>query len=340
MNENRGEVGEAIDAIAAEVGLSGAIRVDLAGRLAAQGAYGDANRAYGIANTVDTQFGVASGGKTLTALAVMSLVEDGLLSLDTTARSLLGDDLPLIDDRVTIEHLLSHRSGIGDYLDEDELDDNNDYVMTLPVHQLATTEQFIPMLDGHPMKFEPGTRFNYCNGSYIVLALLAERVSGVPYHDLVEQRVLGPAGLRNTAFIRSDELPASAALGYLFDDGLRTNLLHLPVRPNGDGGVYVTLADVHGLWEAIFAGRIVSEETVADMVRTRNPDPNPEEQYGLGVWLDDPAGTVSMHGFDAGAGFMSIRDREGRFTYTVIANQTRGAWPVSQRLGELVAEAR
>lgn len=335
-------MGEAIDRIASDVGLSGAIRLDLSGRLVAQGAYGYANRAYGVANTVDTQFGTASGGKTLTALAVMSLIEDGLLSLDTTARSLLGGDLPLIDDRVTIEHLLSHRSGIGDYLDEDELDDNNDYVMTLPVHQLATTEQFLPMLDGHPMKFEPGTQFNYCNGSYIVLALLAERVSGVPYHDLIEQRVLEPAGLTDTAFFRSDELPASAALGYLFDDGLRTNLLHLPVRPNGDGGVYFTLADIHELWDAMLTGRIVSEETVAEMVRSRNPDaePDPEEQYGLGVWLDDPAGTASMHGFDAGVGFMSVRDLDGRFTYTVISNQTRGAWPVSQRLGELAAEAR
>ncbi len=76
--------------------------------------------------------------------------------MDTTARSVLGADLPLIDDRVTVEHLLAHRSGIGDYLDEDELDDNNDYVLTVPVHELATTEQFLAVLDGHPMKHEPG----------------------------------------------------------------------------------------------------------------------------------------------------------------------------------------
>ena len=63
--------------------------------------------------------------------------------MDTPARSVLGTDLPLIDDRVTVEQLLAHRAGIGDYIDEDELDDTRKYVLTVPVHELATTEQFL-----------------------------------------------------------------------------------------------------------------------------------------------------------------------------------------------------
>ena len=79
---------------------------------------GLADRAHGVPFTADTRVAVASGAKGFTALTVMRLVEDGVLSLDTRARDLLGDDLPLIDDAVTVEHLLAHRSGIGDYLDE------------------------------------------------------------------------------------------------------------------------------------------------------------------------------------------------------------------------------
>jgi CubicO group peptidase (beta-lactamase class C family) len=331
------ELVELVDEIAADVGLSGVIRVDLDGQLAVQRAYGLAHRGLGVPNTVDTQFGTASGSKGLTALAVMSLVEGGDLALDTTARSLLGDDLPLIDDRVTVEHLLAHRSGIGDYLDEDELDDNNDYVMPVPVHELATTEQFLAVLDGHPPKFEPGERFNYCNGGFVVLALLAERASGVPFHDLVDGRVCRPAGMTDTSFLRSDELPGRAALGYLHDEGLRTNVLHLPVRGNGDGGVSTTAADVHVLWDAVFTGRIVSPEAAAEMMSARSDVPEMSMQYGLGFWLDDAAGTVSLHGFDAGVGFVSCHHRDGRFTYTVLCNQTRGAWPTSQRLAQLVA---
>jgi CubicO group peptidase (beta-lactamase class C family) len=330
-------LGDLVDEIAADVGFSGVIRVDLDGRLAVQRAYGLARRDLGVPNTVDTQFGIASGSKSLTALAVMSLVEDGVLGLDTTARSLLGADLALIDDRVTVEQLLAHRSGIGDYLEEDEDTDYNDYVLTVPVHELATTEQFLAVLDGHPMKHEPDAGFTYCNGDYMVLALLAERASGLPFHDLVDQRVCRPAGMSDTVFLRSDELPGRAALGYLHDDELRTNVFHLPVRGNGDGGIYTTAADVHALWDAVFAGRIVSLDTVAEMVRPHSDVADESMSYGLGFWLDESTNAVRMLGGDAGVGFVSTHHRDRRFTATVLCNQTRGSWPTSQRVNELLA---
>ncbi len=341
--ESSGSVGDRdgladlVDGVAAAEGLSGAIRIDLDGDIAVQQAFGLAHRGHGVPTTVDTQFAIASGTKGLTALTVMRLVEGGELGLDTTARSVLGADLPLIDPGVTVEHLLAHRSGIGDYLDEDEMADTNDYVLTVPVHELARTEQFLAVLDGHPMKFAPGEQFNYCNGGYVVLALIAERVSGVSFHDLVEQLVCHPAGMTDTSFLRSDELPGRAAVGYLDDQGLRTNVFHLPVRGNGDGGIYTTASDVHALWDAVFAGRIVSLSTVAEMVRPRSDTPDPPMQYGLGFWLNASTGAVSLHGFDAGVGFVSVRDRNHRFTHTVLSNTSRGAWPVSQRLDRLLA---
>lgn len=333
-------LGDLIDRIVTEEGLSGVVRIDLHGSVAVQRAYGLAHRGLGVPTSIDTQFAIASGSKGLTALTVMTLVERGELGLDTTARSVLGGDLPLIDGRVTVEQLLAHRSGIGDYLDEDEVDDMNDYVMTVPVHQLATTEQYLAVLDGHPMKHEPGERFVYCNGGYVVLALIAERVSGVAFHDLVEQRVCAPAGMIDTSFLRSDELPGRGAVGYVDNDGLRTNVFHLPVRGNGDGGIYTTADDVHALWDSVFAGRIVSAATVAEMVRPRGRAPGNSLAYGLGFWLNESTGAVSLHGFDAGVGFVSVREPSGRFTYTVLCNRSRGAWPVSQRLDALVSETR
>ena len=318
------QLGELVDEIAADVGVSGVIRVDLDGRAPVQRAYGLAHRGLGVPTTVDTQFGTASGSKGLTALVVMGLVARGEIALDTTARSLLGADLPMIDDRVTVEHLLAHRSGIGDYLDEDEVGDNNDYVLTVPVHELATTEQFLAVLDGHPTKHEPGERFTYCNGGYVVLALLAERASGVPFHDLVDERVCRPAGTTSTSFLRTDELPGRAAVGYLDEDGLRTNALHLSVRGNGDGGIYTTAADLHTFWAALFAGRIVSLDTVAAMVQSRSEVPDMSMSYGLGFWLDDTTGTVLMLGGDAGVGFVSTHHPARRSTITVLCNQTRG----------------
>src|SRR4051794_34135772 len=108
---------DSIDRGGATTGVSGGGRVDRPGRKELAKAYGPAHRGCQVPNTVDTRFGIASGTKGLTALTVASLVEEGRLELATTARSVLGEDLPLIDDDVTVEHLLAHRSGIGDYVD-------------------------------------------------------------------------------------------------------------------------------------------------------------------------------------------------------------------------------
>jgi CubicO group peptidase (beta-lactamase class C family) len=238
----------------------------------------------------------------------------------------------LIDAGVTVEHLLAHRSGIGDYCDEDTAGAIDDYVLAVPPHELANTEQYLRVLDGFPAKFAPGDAFSYCNGGYVVLALIAERVTGTPFHDLVTDLVCRPAGMTDTAFLRSDELPAGTARGYLRTGGLRTNVLHLPVRGSGDGGAYSTVGDVHALWRALFAGRIVSPEWLAAMTRPRSALPDGSMRYGLGFWIDGQCDVAMLEGYDAGVSFRSAHDPQGRFTYTVISNTSEGAWPIAREL--------
>jgi CubicO group peptidase (beta-lactamase class C family) len=325
-----------IDAIAAANDFSGVVRIDRDGEVELAKAYGLAHRGHEIPNTVDTQFAVASGAKGLTAVTVASLIEDGLLELSTTARSVLGRDLPLIGDDVTVEHLLSHRSGIGDYLDEDAGHEITDYLMPVPVHELATTEQYLAVLDGHEPKFAPGVQFSYCNGGFVVLALIAERTSGVPFHELVRRRVCEPAGMDDSEFLRSDELPGRAALGYLTSDaGSRTNVLHLPVRGSGDGGIYSTAADVSSFWSSLFAGRLVSADWVVELVRPRSDVPRMSSRYGLGFWLHETGDAVMLEGYDAGVSFRSMRDPGRGITRTVISNTSEGAWPIARFFAEL-----
>jgi CubicO group peptidase (beta-lactamase class C family) len=328
-------LGPAVDSIAETEDFSGVVRVDRGDEVQLAVAYGLAHRGYEIANTLDTQFAIASGAKGLTALAIVSLIEDGSLELSTTARSVLGADLPLIRDDVTIEHLLSHRSGIGDYYDEDAGHDVSDYVLPVPVHELATTEEYLSVLDGQATKFLPDERFAYNNGGYVVLALIAERTSGVPFHELVRQRVCEPAGMEDSAFLRSDELPGRAALGYVTTDGVpRTNVFHLPVRGSGDGGIYSTAADVSSFWSALFARQIVSADWVAEMVRVRSDVPRASRRYGLGFWLDESSEVVMLEGSDAGVSFWTAHDPGRKITHTVISNTSDGAWPIARLLAE------
>lgn len=326
------DLAAALESLASETGFSGAVRVDGADGDVLEKAYGLADRAHRVANTVDTRFGIASAVKGMTALAVVSLVADQTLQLGTTARSLLGSDLPLVADDVTVEHLLAHRSGIGDYLDEDELDDIDEYVLTVGPHELAATEDFLRVVDGHPTKFPAGERFSYSNGGYVVLALIAERASGTSFHDLVEQRVCAPAGMHRTAFLRSDELPGDAAVGYLNTESPRTNVFHLPVRGNGDGGIYSTVDDLHRLWGSLFDGRIIPPEWVDEMVRPRSDVPSESKRYGLGLWLHAFRDVVHLEGYDAGVSARTVHDPTSATTFTVLSNTSDGAWPIARHL--------
>jgi CubicO group peptidase (beta-lactamase class C family) len=196
------------------------------------------------------------------------------------------------------------------------------------------------VLAGHATKFEPGGQFAYNNGGYVVLALIAERTTGIAFHELVRDRVCRPAGMHDTAFLRSDELPSRAALGYLTAEEPRTNVFHLPVRGSGDGGIYSTVADISAFWRALFAGEIVSTTTVAEIVRARSDVPEKSKRYGLGFWLDASSSIVMLEGYDAGVSFRTAHDPETRTTCTVMSNTTSGAWPVARLLDERLRGGR
>lgn len=321
----------AVAEVAARTGFSGVVRIDSTEGVL-QSAFGLADRAHGVPVTVDTRFGIASGVKGITALTTMALVERGMLTRATTARFVLGTDLPLVDDRVTVEHLLAHRSGIGDYLDENSGLGITDYALTVPAQQLATTQDYLHVLSGHRQKFAPGEEFSYCNGGYVLLALMMERVTGAPFADLVQELVCRPAGMTDSAFLRSDELPGNAAVGYLSGAGLRTNVFHLPVVGTGDGGIYSTVADIARLWEATFDGRIVPMSMVAEMTAPRSMANT--HRYGMGFWLPPGGDSVQLEGYDAGASFRSVHDPARALTHTVVSNTTDGAWPVCTVLAD------
>ncbi len=311
----------------------GVVRVERGGEVLASLAWGDADRRHGLAMRPDARLAMASGSKGFTALAALGLVVDGALRLDTPARSLLGRDLPLISDEVTVEHLISHRSGIGDYIDDDA--DDADYLLDVPVHRLLGPSDYLPMLAGVPSLFAPGTDFSYCNAGFIVLSLLIERAGGLPFHQVVSERVFEPAGMVDTAYLRSDALPRDAALGYLRLDGQWvTNVLHLPIVGGGDGGAYTTAADLGRFWDALMGGRIVPTTMVDELSRARSEGNDDHDAYGLGFWLRSADRMIYLEGMDAGVSMRSGRMRGADLTFSVLATTADAAWPVLRSVQE------
>jgi CubicO group peptidase (beta-lactamase class C family) len=295
---------------------------------------GLADRAHGVPFVESTRFGVASGSKTFTAVIVLRLVERGVVSLTEPIRTWLGDDLPLIAPEVTLEHLLTHTSGIGDYLDEEALEPDA-YVLTRPVHTYLTTADFLQDLEGHPQVTAPGETFLYNNGGFVVAALVAERASGASYAELLQREVVEPAGLLGTGMLRTDSLPADVAIGYVAREGLQSNVLHMPLVGSGDGCAVSSVDDVCRFWDALLGGRLVSPESLKLMTTPRPGSVGEGMRYGLGMWLHLSGPAVIMEGCDVGVSFRSTRDPATGLTATVYSNTWDGAWDMISALNAL-----
>ncbi|MGI9594946.1 MAG: serine hydrolase domain-containing protein [Acidimicrobiales bacterium] len=319
-------------------GFSGAITVERDGESMWSAAAGYANRSEGLPNTLETRFATASATKGFTALTVASLVESGRLSLATPLVELTGADLVGVDDGVTIEHLLGHTSGVGDYLDEEQLGDIDDHVLGVPAHQLEGPADYLPLLNAHPQVSPPGSRFAYNNSGYVMLALAAERAARMPYHQLVRERVFDAAAMTSSDFFRSDNLPRGAAKGYL-ENG-RTNVFHLPVIGTGDGGAYTTVADMSRLWSALLGGEIIDRALVDMMTAPRQTVPSGRQQYGLGFWIGPDHRTIMLEGMDAGVSFRSAHQPATGRGYTIVSNTSSGVWPIAKFLDSELLDER
>ena len=113
-------------------------------------------------------------------------------------------------------------------------------------------------------------------------------------------------------------------------------MLHLPVRGNGDGGIYTTADDLHTFWRALTEGRIVNERTVEEMTRPRFDVPGEDLRSGMGVFLGATGPQLIMEGHDAGASFRSMHNPGTATTLSVLGNSSEGAWPVVHLLAGAV----
>ena len=319
------DLAERLTALADETGFSGVLRVR--GPETIDICRGDADRANQRPNELHTRFATASVTKGFTALATMALAEAGALTLDTTVDSMVGQDLPNVDERVTIEHLLGHRSGIGDYLDENGLDNIDAHVLgSRSVHEFDTPESFVERLAIPEQREEPGTIFRYNNSGFVILSLVLERIAG-GFVTAVDTHVFAPAAMTDSGFFRADDLPGATALGYL-EDG-RTNVFHLPVVGAGDGGAYTTLDDLDHFWDAVVEGKIVSKAAI-DAMTAPHSIVGAGVGYGRGFWVSTDGDHVWLEGMDAGVSVMTGFRRSSGLRYSVLSNTSGGVWPLAK----------
>jgi CubicO group peptidase (beta-lactamase class C family) len=332
------QLAEILDAAVDPKAFSGVIEIRHQGAVLFARASGYADRSNKLVNTLETRFGIASGTKLLTALAIGKLLEAKQLSFSTKLKDCLALDFPQYSSEITIRHLLTHTSGIPDYYDEDKVTDRDHFSLSVPWYELRGPRDYLAAFPRDGMKFTPGESFAYSNSGYILLGVVIEELTGRKYQDSVEQMILQAIGMHRSGFFALDRLPEKTALGYLEEaGGWRTNIYNLPIVGASDGGVFTTLQDLTTLWKAFWGGEILPMELVeiyaGPFVRAESEGAH--AHYGHGLWVDQHPGgrrEVYITGYDAGVSFKSSVNRESDLQVTVISNTTQGAWPVLREI--------
>lgn len=286
-----------------------------------------------LPNKLDTAFGIASGTKMFTGLAVCKLIDLGKLSLDDKLWDILPFDLGQIDRRVSVYHLLTHTSGIGDYLDEEAPNSDEaerELCNKYPVYLWERLEYYLQMITPLPQKFEPGLRFGYSNAGFIMLGLVIEVISGMPYQQFVTDEIIHPLELKHTGFYRADSLPANTAYGYMRDESgqWKTNIFSLPVLGGSDGGLYTCAQDLDVLWRGVFNGRVLSEDMLQAFLKSQVAM-SEFKSYGLGVYRLDTNSDVAYYavGGDFGVDFFTAYFPRQKITASAFVNTEVNTYP-------------
>jgi CubicO group peptidase (beta-lactamase class C family) len=231
--------------------FSGTVLVQKNGKVLVEGAYGDADRDRKLRNTKDTRFHVASVSMQFTAAAILRLIDKGTLRLeDSVAEYLHGTPGA---DKVTIRDLLIEQSGLPD------INDLPDYTGILQAHQ--TPASLVAKIEGKPLLFEPGTKFQHEEHSaYNLLALIIEKKTGKSFSAAMEELVFRPAGLRSSGVDDDSPVPSSVATGYepAGISGLKNaTSIHWSAK-TGNASIYTTAGDEAKLVTALFEGKLLS----------------------------------------------------------------------------------
>lgn len=280
---------ERIDALLAEHHaldqFSGTALVAEHGEVVYRGAFGEADSDWGIPNSSDTKFRLASVTKQFTAMLTLLLVEEGKLELEAPVTRYLPDYPAESGDKVTIRHLLNHTSGIPSYT-------NRPGFMRDEAKTRYTVADFVVEFCSDPLEFEPGSAFNYNNSGYFLLGAIAEAVTGKTYAINLHERIFEPLGMQDSGHDDQYEVIPGRATGY--DDvlgGRRVAMWLDMTTPYAAGSLYSTVGDLWKWDRALDAKQLLDGE-LEELMFTPGLD---DYGFGWGIDLGGPHGPVISH---------------------------------------------
>jgi CubicO group peptidase (beta-lactamase class C family) len=257
-NSLKTKIGDLVQRFADLDMFSGTVVVAKNGQIIYEAAFGQANKDFGIPNNLHTKFNVGSIGKTFTAVGIMQLVESGKLSLSDPLSIYLPDAPFPQKDRITIYHLLTHTSGLGDYLEHEN------YLGTLS--KIRKITDVLPLVYDQAPQSPPGKEFSYSNSGFLLLGVIIEKVSGSPYPEYLQEHIFEPSGMTESGLFYENEVLPNRSIGYTktWDGSYVSNVLSVPA-PCPAGGLRTTVGDLLKFDQALLGSTLLSESSKAMM---------------------------------------------------------------------------
>ena len=294
-------------------GLIGvALAVDQDGQMLFEGAAGLANREAKTPLAPSDRFRIYSITKTFTAVLVLQLVDEGVLTLEDTVSQWLDDPVvarvPNVD-RIIIRQLLTHTSGVYDYYNGPDSSFVDDAITGADADwsKVWTTQEVLAYVDGkrHAADFDPGQGVNYSDTGYVLLGLIVEQAGGQSFTEQLHTRVLDPLGLTDTFFAAVEPVPGGTVEGYhrLGDELSNVSGINLSWAST-QGGMVSTTEDLARFADALFGGDLIEPASLEAML-TFLPADEQGREWGMGVArVQTPmGGLIGMNG--SGPGFVA-----------------------------------
>ena len=283
--------------LAAADSLSGVVLVAKGDTVVFHKSYGFADRASMVPNNTHTRFNLGSINKTFTRVAIDQLVEQKKAAYTDTLEKFFPDYPQATSRSATVQQLLSHTAGLSDFFGPE--------FTAEPKDRFRSNADYFRFVGARPPLFAPGARTQYCNGCYITLGAIVERVSGVPYEQYVAEHVFNRADMASTGYPQVDAIEPNVAIGYTrrgVDGRLRSNVYMHGAAGSAAGGGYSTATDLFAYVKAVRAGRLpgrdggigiaggapginatVESNTVWTVIVLTNLDPPTGQQLGVAL---------------------------------------------------------
>ncbi|WP_445908680.1 serine hydrolase domain-containing protein [Yeosuana sp.] len=258
----------------------GAVLVSKKGKILLKEGYGIANMEWNIPVETNTAFQIGSVTKLFTALAVLQLAEENKLSLVDSVQKFIPS-FPNKDYPITIEQLLTHTSGLKDYLTMNHPDPN---IMRRDFNTL----ELIDFFKDEPLEFIPGSKSSYSNSGTFLLGHIIEKASGMSYQQYIENNVFKKAGMHNSYYGGNSKIIPNRATSYTIDGEIYKNGEYRSMTiPYSAGALISTVEDMYKWQLALFNNELLSKEFMTKATTRLKLNNGEEGIFGYGGWFVD-----------------------------------------------------